>query len=255
MVGLRLRTLLAGLVVLIVCADAAAAQECHVAALAGNPGWAPFSVTDTGGQLSDAGYDIARAALASLGVESRIGESQPWNRVLASLEAWRVDLVVSAYRDAERSRRFLYTDACADDPTAVFTRATASFPVAGLADLAGRTGVVSLGSNFGAEIAGFLHDNPAITVNDSREGMFRQLLTTRVDYAILSQRNGEHILARLGLAGTIVPAPHPLAVNPVYMILSRQSPCAGRLGALNNALAALRRDGTIDRLIAAAESS
>ena len=60
---------------------------------------------------------------------------------------------------------------------------------------------------------------------------------------------------KLGGAGAIVAAAQPMAVNPVHMMLSRRSPCAGRIEALNRALAALRADGTIDRLIAAAESS
>jgi polar amino acid transport system substrate-binding protein len=253
MVGIRFCALLLGLVVL--ATGAATAQECRSATIAGNPEWAPFSVTGADGKLAGAGYDIARLALARLGIETRIGEAEPWSRALTSLEAGRTDLIVSAYWNAERATKFLYTEPYADDPIVVFTKATARFPVAGLGDLDGRSGVVALGSNFGDAITGFIRDNPHITVNASKEGMFRQLLSTRVDYAILSRRNGERVLAQLGLTEAITAAPHPLAVNAVHMMLSRQSPCAGRIAALNDALAELRSAGTIARLIAEADGS
>jgi len=255
MPGIRFCALLLGLVVLTTSLGTAAARECRVATIAGNPEWTPFSVAGADGKLTGAGYDIARLALAKLGIDTRIGDAEPWARALASLEAGRTDLIVSAYWSAERADKFIYSAPYADDPVVIFTKATARFPFAGLADLAGRTGVVPLGSNFGDDIAGFIRNNPRITVNASKEGMFQQLLTTRIDYAILSRRNGERVLAQLGLTETIVPAPQPLTINQVHMLLSRQSPCAARLDAFNGALAELRSAGTIDRLIAEADGS
>ena len=101
----------------------------------------------------------------------------------------------------------------------------------------------------------FLRDDPHVTFNTSKEGMFHQLLTPRIDYAILSRHNGERVLKQMGLTDAIVPAPSPLVVNKVYMLMSRKSPCAARLAEFDAALDALAADGTINRLIAAAESS
>jgi polar amino acid transport system substrate-binding protein len=233
----------------------AAAQDCKVATIAGNPEWRPFSLASSDGQLSGAGIEIARAAFAGIDVRVKISEAEPWARALDSLETGRIDLIVSAYWAAERAERFLFTDAYADDPIAVFMKAAAPFPVNGIGDLAGRSGMAPLGSNYGDEITAFLRNDAKVSFNTSKEGMFRQLLTPRIDYAIMAQRNGERIVTRLGIAGAIVAAPKPLAVNKVYMMMSRKSPCATRLPELNAALAALAADGTIDRLIAAAESS
>jgi len=231
------------------------AQECRVATIAGNADWSPFTLVGRDGQLSGAGIEIARDAFASLHIETKLGDAEPWARALASLESGRTDLIVSAYWTAERTERFLYTIPYAEDRITVFMKASAPFAMNGLGDLEGRTGVAPFGANFGDEITAFLQRDPHISFNNSKQGMFRQVLTPRVDYALLALRNGERILAQMGLTGTIVPAPQPLAVNKVYMLMSRNSPCAARLPALNAALAALAADGTIDRLIAAAESS
>jgi polar amino acid transport system substrate-binding protein len=251
MAGRHLSMMLIGLLAF----GPAAAAECKIATIAGNPEWSPYTQLGSDGQLGGAGIEIARTALASLGIEVRIGEAEPWARALASLDSGRTDLIVSAYWTQERVDRFLYTRAYAEDPIAVFMKAAAPFPVTGLGDLGGHSGVVPFGSNFGDEITAFLRADPRVSFNTSKEGMFRQLLTPRVDYAILAQHNGERILKQLDLSGTIVAAPTPLAVNKVYMMLSRKSPCAPQLPALDAALAALDADGTIRRLIAAAESS
>jgi polar amino acid transport system substrate-binding protein len=251
MAGLRLCMTLIGLLALV----PAAAEECKVATIAGNPEWSPYTQLGSDGQLGGAGIEIARAAFASLNIEVKTGEAEPWARALASLEAGRTDLIVSAYWTEERVERFLYTQAYAEDRIAVFMKAAAPFPVTGIGDLSGHSGVVPFGSNFGDALTAFLRADPRVSFNTSKEGMFRQLLTPRIDYAILSRHNGEHILKQLGLSGSIVPAPAPLAVNKVYMLMSRKSPCASQLPALDAALAALAADGTISRLIAAAESS
>jgi len=251
MAGLSLSIMLIGLLAFV----PAEAAECKVATIAGNPEWSPYTQLGSDGQLGGAGIEIARAALASLDIEVRTGEAEPWARALASLEAGRTDLIVSAYWTQERVERFLYTEPYAEDPIAVFMKASAPFPVTGIGDLGGHSGVVPFGSNFGDELTAFLRADPRVSFNTSKEGMFRQLLTPRIDYAILARHNGERILKQLDLAGAIVEAPTPLAVNKVYMMMSRKSPCAPQLPALDAALAALAADGTIRRLIAAAESS
>ncbi len=249
--GLRRSIVLIGLLAL----TPAVAEECKVATIAGNPEWSPFMLVGSDGKLGGAGIEIARAAFASLAVEVRTGDAEPWARSLASLESGRIDLVVSAYRTADRAERFLYTKAYAEDPVFVFMKASAPFPVSGIGDLAGHAGVVPFGSNFGDALTAFLRDDPRVTFNTSKEGMFHQLLTPRIDYAILSRHNGERVLKQMGLTDAIVPAPAPLVVNKVYMLMSRKSPCAARLAEFDAALDALAVDGTINRLIAAAESS
>ncbi|WP_186291381.1 substrate-binding periplasmic protein [Nitrospirillum viridazoti] len=200
--------------------------------IGGNPAWFPYS-WEEGDRLRGLGAEKAQAALDHLGLAAIPLTFGRWQRALAALEHGRVDLLVSALWNAERTDRMLYTAPYAGDDVRAFVRSTDVGRYRTVADLFGRAGVAPLGSAYGAEMDALESRGLNLERSGTTEGMLQRVRYGRADFCVLVHRNGLHLLETLHLAGELAPLPFALTRVQIRMLIRRDGPLADRLDALN----------------------
>lgn len=157
------------------------------------------------------------------------------------LEAGAIDIVVAAYETEIRAKSFDLSAAYARDEVRVFTRIDRSFRFNEWSDLIGRTGGRPSGGSYGTEFDAFASANLTFEHTYGGEFLFAKLARDRLDYVVLALRDGMGQIAQSGYQGVIAPLETPIVVNPVVMLISRQSPCNWLVKAINAEIA--RRPG------------
>ncbi|MDB5360023.1 MAG: Exported protein of unknown function [Rhodospirillales bacterium] len=203
-----------------------------------------------------AGYlvEITAEALHRAGYVANI-EALPWARAIATAETGE-GLLTGFSWTAERAQLFAYSDVVYDDRVVLVTRRVADFPFEKLSDLNGRSIGLQRGSSYGQVLEAALGQFHVVRDNGHCERI-KMLSAGRIDGAILS---GGDAAVRFNAAAAGVD-PHdlvihrvPVAIDPNYIAIAKNRPDAGEiLGRINRALAAMARDGTTARIIAAFE--
>jgi polar amino acid transport system substrate-binding protein len=198
--------------------------------------------------------EITAEALHRAGYLPQV-EALPWARAVAEAEAGE-GLVTGFSRTVERDRLFDYSDVVYEDRVVLVTRRDADFPFASLDDLAGRSIGIQRGSSFGPELEAALDQFHVVRDNGHCERL-RMLGAGRIDGAIVSGGvagvSFNVATAGLDLHDLVIHAT-PVALDPNYIAIAKSRRDGPEiLGRINLALAAMARDGTTRRLIAAYE--
>lgn len=236
----RIQVLLC-LVVHVVLAMDAAAQDCSVLRVAGSDDWLPVTyVNQEAGEPKGLAFDFATIIGEPLGISLDITASIPWKRALAYLEDGTIDMVAAIYWTTERAAKFVYTEPYFENEARVFVLKGQEFPFDQLDDLRGRTGGIPLGGSFG-EVFDSFADEHQLTLEgvSSKEQRVMKLMAGRNDYFINDYLDVMLYLRMKGLQDKMVPLPHPVSTTGVYFALSRESACnelVPRIDALINEL-------------------
>lgn len=203
-----------------------------------------------------AGYlvEITAEALHRAGYVANI-EALPWARAIATAEAGE-GLLTGFSWTPERDRLFAYSDILYEDRVVLVTRRGADFPFENLADLNGRSIGIQRASSYGPALDAALGRFHVVRDNGHCERL-KMLSAGRIDGAILS---GGDAAVRFNAAAAgvdprdLVIHRVPVALDPNYIAIAKSRPDGGEiLGRINLALAAMARDGTTARIIAAFE--
>lgn len=209
--------------------------------LAIDPGWQPFSFYDASGwQGLDAG--VARELARRLKVQMQT-EPVGYDALYDALQLKRADAAISAVSaDAGRLQDYAYTDAYYDAGIRLVVRGAQALRDPG--DLAGKRVAVALGTEadqaaryWERRVAGMSR----IPAADAA-GALDAVWNGQADAAFVDALTAEPIADGCGYAvSTVEPRPYRIAVRRDNTRL---------LEALNQALLEMRRDGTLDGLVA-----
>jgi polar amino acid transport system substrate-binding protein len=204
------------------------------------------------GQARGMVVEIVREAFRRAGRPVQV-EVMPWARALQETQAGRADGLFAAVKTPERERQLAYTqEPLVPLVVSLFVRQGAAVRYEGpLAPLAGlRFGVVNRFSNGalfdGAVAAGTL---PHVEVANSTESNIRKLLAGRIDVMVNNRYGARYHLRRLGLQGQVQELPMPVDASPSYLALSRLRDDAALRAAFDKALAAMKADGSFQRIV------
>lgn len=204
-----------------------------------DPPYRVFAAEGVGGLY----YELLQEAARRLGWRLSFSEV-PAARAFKMMEAGEADLMLGPLRTPERERYLSYTRiTLPGEDKAFYTRPGAS-PLQGLGDLLGRSIAVHRGKRYGAAFDGDArlqrHE-----VNDYRAAL-EMVARGRLDVAVLPERQGDALLQELGL--NLVKQGWRMAGEPPYVVLARRSPWLARQAELERAFAAMREDGSWQRI-------
>lgn len=190
---------------------------------------------------------VIAAAFARIGVPVNI-EPRPWKRALLDLDAGRSG-VGGIYKNAERLNKYDFSDPIFVEQLAVYYRRRQPLLFRGLPDLYGKqVGVIrgwSYGDDFDrARKANLLRINEA---SGDRQNLSK-LAFGRIDAAVAVVESGDAVVAGENFSD-VVRAETLLARNPAHLAFARSARRGALLARFNKALAEMRQDGTLERLI------
>lgn len=206
------------------------------------------------GEVKGMVVEIVREAFRRAGRPVRI-EVMPWARALQEAQSGRADGLFAAVKTPERERQLAYTrEPLVPLVVSMFVRADASIRFGGdLAPLSGlRFGVVNRFSNGaafdGAAASGRL---PLVEAANATEHNIRKLLAGRIDVMVNNRYGARYFLRRLGAQDQVRELRPPLDESPSYLAFSRQRDDPVLRAALDGALAAMKADGSFQRIVEA----
>lgn len=203
---------------------------------------APSSMRDAGGRVVGIATDKIRAAMARAGVAYTI-ETLPWKRAYAAARERTDACVYSTTRTPEREALFKWVGPTDSAQWVLMARVDRGIALKSLDDAR----PYRIGTYRGdarddyLRSRGFMVDTaPHDLINPHK------LLLGRIDLWAASLRRGSTVLEQNGWKGKIVPV-FTFSRQDVFLACNRGVPDAV-IGRLNDAFAALGRDGTLKRI-------
>lgn len=190
---------------------------------------------------------ILHAVFARLGEPLSI-QATPWKRALLRGAAGEVG-IAGIYKNAERLQVFDYSAPIFEERLLLYVQRDKPILFRGIEDLHGRRIGVIRGWSYTDAF-----DQAARTGQiDAREGSsdeanLRKLASGRLDAVIAIELAGQRLLTHAGLE-QLEPLPQPLSINPTYLVFARQTGQQDLLQRFDQTLAAMRQDGSLQRLI------
>ena len=200
---------------------------------------------DPGGEGLD--VEIAREVLRRIGHTMEL-QVVPWRRVLLMLEYGHADFTTTISRRDDRDRYLEWSNPYRLGAAYRFYALKSSkFKLNSLDDLRGRR----LGL-----IAGFNYPPPITEVPNvrlERTGdiamLTKMLIADRTDFMVVTAIAGAWEIRKLGLADRLEQQPYEYtSTSPNYLAFSKRRPIAGKLPAINAALQAMVKDGSMARI-------
>lgn len=204
--------------------------------------WSPWTFHNEAGDLTGYDIEVARAIAAELGVEAEFAEGE-WDGLLAGLDSGRYDTMANGVSvTPEREEKYDFTEPYAYNRIVVIT--TADSDIASMDDLAGKTTANTLGSSYatladsyGATNTGVDDFNQTIQLLESG-----RIDATLNDEVVFYDYMSQHPEADLKIAAENDEPTH------VAFPLRKEAATESLLAAMNEAIAALREDGTLAEL-------
>ncbi len=213
-----------------VMAGCVSAAELPVVKACGHHDYPPWN-WERGQQIVGACAAVARRAIERLGYRVDLSFVGPWKRCQAMVASGEVDVNICSFRNAEREAYSVFAEPrMAQNRIAVFVnKPHAQRRFEGWSDLKGLRAGLVLGVSMGEEFDSFLEQNTRIERVVNVRQTLNMLAIDRVDFAPFGWEAGLIEIERNGLAGRIVPLPHPALVGELFVSVSKKSPLAGRV--------------------------
>lgn len=214
----------------------------------GHPAYPPVSwVTD--GQLKGLAPDVVRQLFRELGHEVRTEAVGNWKRCLLEVQEGRIDIVVGAYRTAERAKQLAYsTRPLIADPIVLFVRRDRQFAFSRWSDLEGKTVGLLLGDSFGDRFDRFADARLKVERVSSSEQNVRKLVLGRIDFMPVGLQTWHLQGQRLGYGDEIMRLPEPLVTEHYHVAVRRGSRLEPLLERIDMRLREMHEDGSLQHM-------
>ena len=214
----------------------------------GHPEWAPI-MYQKDDLIAGAGPDIAIKVFSDLGIKISSLYKGSWDVVQESAKSGKIDVIVAAYKNAERETYMDYSVPYTVDPVSLFVQKGKEFAYANKEDLIGKKGVVTIGDSYGQEFDDFLKANLSVKAVSTPDEAFALLTSGEADYFIYALYSGQNALTSKKLTGQIVILPNYVSQENFYLTISKKSPLVKYLSQVNSLLDKYKADRTIDKII------
>lgn len=205
--------------------------------------WSPWTFHNEAGELTGFDIEVARAIASELGVEASFAEGE-WDGLLAGVDSGRYDTMANGVSVTdEREEKYDFTEPYAFNNIVVIVRGD-NDEIASLEDLEGKTTANTLASSYaalaesyGATCTGVDDFNATIELLDAG-----RIDATLNDEVVFNDYMAQHPDANLKVAAM---APEP---THIAYPLRREEATESLREAMNEAIDALRADGTLARI-------
>jgi polar amino acid transport system substrate-binding protein len=226
-----------------------ALQAQTVVRATGHPNWPPFS-WQQGDKIVGIGAELTELVFKDLGLTVSSKAHGNWKRAQLEVEHGKVDVIVAAYFTTERSKVMVYpAQPYMNDANVLWVSKDNVFPFQQWSDLVDKTGTAMLGESYGEAFDLYIKERLKVEWVSTPAQNLGKLELGRADYYPFSLYGGQIQVRQLGFEGKITHLPTVLSTEGTYIAISRKSPLVARLPQIEAAIARLRADGTIDRLV------
>ena len=212
----------------------------------GHPAWAPIMYQD-GNSIVGVGPDIVKKIFDELGLNISIEYTGTWDVVQEKARSGEVDLLVAAYKTAERETYMDYSVPYTVDPVSIFVKNGHSFPFNYWDELIGKRGVVTKGDSYGQAFDLFIKSKLTVTEVTTPDEAFNLLTNGDADYFVYAYYSGENYLAKNNLKEEIEVLPNNVSSENFYFTISKKSALVKYLPEINKILERYIADGTIKK--------
>jgi polar amino acid transport system substrate-binding protein len=213
-----------------------------------NPAYPPYDWVNAQGAYDGAAAEVLELVLpAGYKLEPSM---VPWKRAQELAKSGKVDLLVNFRKTPERETWLQFSvNPTFSNPVAIFVREDRRISFANWDQLKGLKGGVSLGDTFGNGFDEYLAKNLTVEVAPSVNENFKKLDAGRIDWFVSGVYMGLAWLSQASLHPIVALTPY-VSNDSIYLGMSKLSPHLDLLADIDRKLAALKADGTLDRLLA-----
>lgn len=226
--------------------DVEASEKTYV--VSGHPEWPPIMWKD-GEMIVGAGTDLVEKIAGDLGIKIESKYDGLWDEVQAKAKSGEADMLVAAYKTAERETYMDYSNEYTIDPISLFVKKGKSFKYDKWDDLVGKKGIATVGDSYGQEFDDFIKSKLNVTRVNTVDEAFAALENGTADYFIYAFYSGEKAISDKNLKDKVEILPKNVAEEKFYITISKKSDLAKYLPQINDLIEKYKSDGTIDLLI------
>lgn len=223
------------------------AQE-KVITWATNPQYPPY-----GWSISDSEYAGACVELLSLIAPKGYVFKPivvPWSRAQEMAKRGQIDMLVNLRITPDRAQWLRFSNnPTFFNPIAIFMRKEGAIPFKSWDELRPLRGGATLGDAFGNGFDEYLKANLKIEVIRNMSGNFLKLDAGRIDYFVSGYYMGMAWLSQASLQNRIVALSTPVSNTYIHLGISKLSAHLDTLPEIDQHLARLGADGTLDRIL------
>ncbi|MDR3514380.1 MAG: transporter substrate-binding domain-containing protein [Azospirillaceae bacterium] len=225
---------------------APAGAEQAVAVDAGNP---PFMYLASNGPAG-----IYPALIRE--IFKRVGDTVtiqavPWKRAISELDAGTTG-VGGIYKNSERLTKYDYSDKLFDEVVNIYVARGKGFAYSDSASLSGKTiGTIrgwSYGDDFDAAAKAGKFQVEEVAGDQQN---FEKLVSGRLNAVLAIRESADTAIASGDQTTRVEALPTPLSVNPSFIAFNKSAAKTGLIAQINQALAAMRADGTYTKIVSA----
>lgn len=217
--------------------------------VSGNP-YAPPVVWEEHKQLSGVAPDLVKDIFEELSLPYGVRVLSDWERVQEAAQKGEIDLIVSAYKNDERSKYLNFSVPYLPEQTVIVVEKGREFDFSSWESLKGKKGVSGIGESYGQEFDSFAADN--LDLHYYRlERAIETLNLGQADYLIIDLYTAL-IYARL-LQGedSITILDPPVTTENFHLAITKDSALNEHLDAINDKLSEKITSGEISNLVLA----
>lgn len=203
----------------------------------------PFSFQDENGKLSGFEVDFSEALGKQLGVKVKFQPTK-WDGMLAALESRRLDVVINQVTiSEERQQKFDFSQPYTLSGIQALTQKSNAGQFNTAQDLAGKKVGMGLGTNYEQWLREHV-PQAIIKTYDDDPTKYQDLRIGRIDAILVDRLAAFELIKKTG--DTLVLAGPPFSIQAAGVTLRKGEP--ELLAAINQAIDALRADGTLANL-------
>src|SRR5262245_10672332 len=202
----------------------------------GHPEWPPIMYRN-GSTIDGAGPALVKKIFDDLGVNVAFPYTGTWDEVQAKARSGEVDVLVAAYKTAEREGYMVYSDPYTTDPVAIFVAKGKAFPFDSWDVLAGKKGIAMVGDSYGQQFDDFAAARLQLTRVTTSAQAFDMVSRGQGDYLLYSLYAGDDYLKKTGTAAQFESLPKFVDEENFYITISKKSPFVTYLPLINQEIA------------------
>jgi len=212
----------------------------------GHPEWWPIMYRDTD-KIAGLGADLTGLISNDLSISISCEYEGNWENAQQLVRDGNVDMLMAAYKTAEREQYYDFSDPYITDPVAIFVSVQSSLVYSGWSDLIGKRGIALSGDSYGEEFDQYIVDNLTMERVGTVAEALAKLSNGEADYFVYAYYSGEKAIADYpGQYNAIQPF---ITEENFYIAISKKSSLRNYLSQINVAIKKYKEDGTIDRLL------
>ncbi len=225
-----------------------AMAACTQAVIGGHPDFPPYIWAEEGA-VKGIGATATALLLDEMEIKVIHDTGYPYKRQLKMLARGQVDIAPLMARNPDREQYTLFIEpAYLYADTVIWQRSDSTRELNTLNDLNGLRGALRFGTTYGEQFDLFFRKEKILRVHEI-EDAFSMLIANRVDYVVYDHLRTQLLIRQQGWEDRFRHSAEVLIRNPLYLAISRKSPCISLAPAFSEQLKKLIEAGRIREIV------